>query len=192
MSIFSKPFEDKKVARARGFTTYTQFQQHTCSTDTTSEMSEGEEQIAELHRNATKHKDAKDWDKAIGCLRAATNLTSNVATSYPIAHYLRLPLFLQQAGLFDEAMQEFEKLLAGVESSVGKEFSHQPAQTQKMLCQARYAAIYDKMRLACQRSGFKEKAAEYETLAEKYKEDHLRLQKVDNARLEAKFKKRKG
>jgi NTP pyrophosphatase (non-canonical NTP hydrolase) len=66
---------------------------------------------------------------------------------YPIETFLRLPMYLQQAGRFDEALIEFKLMLQGKWSSAG-------AVREKHRVGARLlelVRVYDKMRLACQR-----------------------------------------
>lgn len=133
------------------------------------------ERIAELNRAATRYKDEKDWDKAIACLREASDLTPKSNMSYAAEHYTRLPLFLQQGGRFEEAMQEFESLLASVPGIIAKEFAHQNKTTRTMLEHAYYYTIYDKMRLACKRQKLIDKAAEYEALYNEHKAKHAKM-----------------
>ncbi len=98
------------------------------------EPTEAEQRIRELHKQATRYK-GNNWEKAITCLREAQQLMPTVITEYPVSQYLRLPLFLQQAGRMKEAKKEFEKLLDM------EMFSHPHL----------VATVYDKMRLAYQR-----------------------------------------
>lgn len=96
---------------------------------------ETEERIRQLHLSATKQVESGEFDKAIKNLSEAQELMPTVATEYPIQQYLRLPLTLQKAGRFDEAVSEFNRLL---DSDI-KPY-HKPG-------------IYDKLRLAHQREG---------------------------------------
>ena len=66
---------------------------------------------AELLKLATQYKSDGDWDKAIAALRQAQAGMLASGVLYPAATWCRLPLYLQQAGKFDEAMQEFDFLL---------------------------------------------------------------------------------
>ena len=129
--------------------------------------SEDEQRIAALHREATEHKASKEWDKAIACLQEAERLKPKVATIYPVKHALRLPLFLQQAGRFDEAMQEFQKLLDGTEARIAHQFSHQKKTVQKKLAHADYADIYKAMSTACKREKRMDLTEKYQNLSKK-------------------------
>ena len=129
-----------------------------------------EQRIAALHREATELKGKKEWDKAIACLQEAERLKPKVTTIYPVKHALRLPLFLQQAGRFDEAMQEFQKLLDGTEARIAHQFSHQKKTVQKKLAHADYADIYKTMCTACKREKRFEQVQEYTKLFEHHTE----------------------
>ena len=134
-------------------------------------------ETAALLRKATEYADAKDWDCAISCLRKA-----NARAPFQVLgkSALRLPLYLQKAGRFDEAMREFERLLSGVESGINSQFAHRSTSVRTMLAHAEYQAIYDKIRLAFQRQGLAAQAAEYGKLAENHKRHHARLMKLEN------------
>ena len=47
-----------------------------------------------LLREATQWSDAKDWDRAIACLRQANARMKVSPVSYPVQTWLRLPLYL--------------------------------------------------------------------------------------------------
>ena len=126
-----------------------------------------EQRIAALHRQATEHKDNKEWDKAVTCLREAERLKGNVLTVYPVKHSLRLPLFLQQAGRFDEAMREFQALLDGTEARIARQFSHQKKTEQTKIVHADYADIYKAMSTACKREKRMDLVEKYQNLSKK-------------------------
>ena len=133
------------------------------------------ERIAELNRTATCYKDEKEWDRAIACLREAAALTPESELSYPAEHYTRLPLFLQQGGYFDEAMREFELLIASTPSIIAKDYAHQNKTARSMIEHSFYYTIYDKMRVACKRQKLPDEAAKYETLHVEHKGKHAQL-----------------
>lgn len=121
-----------------------------------------------LLREATQWADVKNWDKAIACLKKTGDRAG-----------LRLPLYLQKAGRFDEAMLEFERLLMNVKATANRDFAHQNKSGRTMLAHAEYQRIYDKMRVACKRQGIQDKAAEYEALSESHRKTHARLFKKE-------------
>jgi tetratricopeptide (TPR) repeat protein len=104
-----------------------------------------------LLKEATAKHDTKDLLGAIRCLREAYELLGTFSISYPVETYLRLPLYLQKAGLFQEAMESFNSILKSAVSQVARDFAHQDAVTQLSLVAMNRHAIYDKMRVACKR-----------------------------------------
>jgi tetratricopeptide (TPR) repeat protein len=139
--------------------------------------SKEDEEIAALHREATRLKDAGDWDKAIAALQKAQNMMrrSNVANT--TESWLRLPLFLQQGGRFDEAMEEFNRLLAETDARIANEFSHQPEFAQYGFTHQVRATIYNKMRVACKRQNLLDETARYKALHDEYmgKDEQFRV-----------------
>lgn len=122
-------------------------------------------EIAQLHRDATAYKDGKNWDEAVACLKRANELMVLSGTSYGVDRWLRLPIFLQQAGKMDEADMSFSWLLSDVdrqiEADLGQQSTNVKAATKHGMC----AAIYDKWRLAWKREKQPVKAEYYEALA---------------------------
>lgn len=140
--------------------------------------SPAEEHFAALHREATQHKENGDWEKAIACLREAENLNPFM----PVKSAVRLPLFLQQAGHFDEAILEFQKLLDNTEDRVLNWLPKRNISSKKMLIHADLMHIYQSMHTACKREKLQEQANEYAELAEKHKAQHAKLLKAEQAR----------
>ena len=110
-----------------------------------------EKQSSNLLKKATQKKRDGDLDAAIACLREAYGLMSKHTTIYPIDTYLRLPLYLQHAGRYGEAMAEFEQLLCNTPPTVVKEFPHAPREVLQSIAAMRYADIFDKVRLSTHR-----------------------------------------
>lgn len=93
-------------------------------------------------REATAKKKADDMEGAIESLREAYEIISKTSINYTIDPYLRLPLYLQQAGKNDEAWSEFNRLIV----------EGYPNQMKiRELIPMDHSAIYDKMRLFLQR-----------------------------------------
>lgn len=136
---------------------------------------EKDKEISELSGKATQFYGDKEWDRAIECLEKVRALLRDNTTIYPIATWLRLPLFLQQAGRFEEAMRQFDKLLAEVDAMAAKNFSHHPEFIQEMHACSDKSAIYDKMRLACKRQKIMEEAEKYEDLSNQYEDKRAKL-----------------
>jgi tetratricopeptide (TPR) repeat protein len=121
-----------------------------------------DEETSELKREATRLKNVGDWDGAIAALIKAKDRTDS--------DDLRLPIFLQQAGKFDEAMIEFNRILSRVDEQYSREFSHQPVFIQQGQALHAKATIYDKMRLACKRQKLSDEASRYAAICEEYRE----------------------
>lgn len=145
-------------------------------------MSKLEDKISFLHREATSLKSEKKLNEAISCLREAEELKLQVTMTYPIKHYLRLPLFLQQNGQFDEAMQEFQKLLDNTESRVSNGLPKNSKSAKKMLVYAELSEIYMSMATACKREKMTDLADKYKSLGEENKKKHAKLFKADLAK----------
>ncbi|MBQ3059546.1 MAG: hypothetical protein IJD16_04440 [Desulfovibrio sp.] len=107
--------------------------------------------IAALHRRATEFKDAKQWEEAIACLRKAKELIGPSMGGYTVQRLCRLPLFLQQAGHFEEALIEFQVLLDNAEAANQEEFGHQRKNVQEKFLHLRLSQIYGHMITACKR-----------------------------------------
>jgi hypothetical protein len=94
-----------------------------------------------LLKEATVKKKEKDWDSAIALLREAYAEIQKEGIEHSINTYLRLPLFLADAGRRDEAWAEFNRLLTDVSNENPE------------LIPMSHSQIYDKMRLSLQREG---------------------------------------
>lgn len=153
-----------------------------------------EEKIAALHQEATANKKT-NWDKAITCLQEAADLMRRHDSKHETERWTRLPVFLQQAGRFDEAMLEFERLLKEVKPRMLNEMSESryPGAV-KIYTHLAYCQIYDKMRMACKRQKMPDKASEYQDLSERHRLVFDELRRVadlaQDAELEA-FKQRR-
>ena len=143
---------------------------------------QAEDRVSELHRQATIYKNDANWDKAIACLREAEKLKCGVETIYPIKHALRLPLFLQQGGYFNEAMAEFQKLLDGTEDRVLSWLPKRNISSKTMLIHADLMNIYQSMSTSCKREKLQALADEYAELAEEHKSLHMKLLKAEQTR----------
>lgn len=155
--------------------------------------------ISVLHREATQLKDSGEWDKAIAALQEAQELMRKSDEIHTIERWLRLPIFLQQGGRFDEAMQEFNRLLDELNDRTADEFDHQPEFIQRGATYHQRAAIYNKMKVACKRQKLPEEAAKYEKLRDEYYAKHEEYMKErddymkqEHARFEARREERRA
>lgn len=108
-----------------------------------------------LLRAATSHGASKDMQAAVMCLQAATSRMHYSPVSYPIETWLRLPLYLQKAGRYQEALTEFEKLISETEARIARAFSHQSKAKQRIFCRQEIEVIRGKMQLAAERENRK-------------------------------------
>jgi tetratricopeptide (TPR) repeat protein len=140
-----------------------------------------DQEVATLHKRATSLKDDGRIDEAVQCLKRAQHLMRTEASySYPIEKWCRLPLFLQLAGHFDEAMQEFKRLIYEVDERLLKESRHLPDDIALLFRHAHLAVIYDKMKVACKREKRRDLAEKYLALSRQEWELHERaIKKVD-------------
>lgn len=70
-----------------------------------------DEAIAALLRESTAFKEAGDMGAAVASLQAAKALMLQSSTVYPAETWCKLPLYLQQAGLYEDALVELQFLL---------------------------------------------------------------------------------
>lgn len=143
------------------------------------------ERIAALHREATTHKDM-NWPAAVTCLQEAVSLMREHPGNYVLDRWTRLPVFLQQAGRFEEAMQEFEKLLSEVEGRVKQEGPDSAsAAWLEYMVNLNNQKIYDKIRMVCKREKRRDDAARYGALSKQYAERYFELRAIVDQEREA-------
>ena len=106
----------------------------------------------ELLKQATIKKNSGDLDGAIKLLRDAYGELDKSSMFYSIDVYLRLPLYLQEAGRKDEAWGEFNRLILWVNSKPRYSAEVTPMEQ---------SMIWDKMRLFLQREGKNESAVQF-------------------------------
>lgn len=140
-----------------------------------------DEETASLHREATRLKDAGDWDGAVAALQKAQDRMRKSNFSHTTEGWLRLPLFLQQGGRFDESMDEFNRLLNEVDERMANEFSHQPKRFWLGFAHHPRSVIYDKMRVACKRQKLLVEADKYETLRDEFRDKGEKFKKKFDA-----------
>jgi len=97
---------------------------------------------------ATQAKQDGDIENAIELLKTAYAKIKEEKIIYGIQTYLRLPLYLQEAGRGDEAWKEFNNLIISATSD-------------SLVMYMDHSIIYDKMRLFLQREGNNKAAIHY-------------------------------
>lgn len=131
----------------------------------------------EYQRLATKYKEQKNWDLALACLYVYKTKMEQKKFKIEVEQLLRFPLFLQQAGLFEEAKNELGHVYDYIYLSTPviqiSEFTDQNSKIKEELL-AKHSKLqdlgyfYDKARLIYQRGKKKEEAEELKKLSEKY------------------------
>ena len=109
-----------------------------------------------LLKEATTKKKSGDINGAIKALRDSYKILNENSVLSSIQTYLRLPLYLQEAGNSDEAWNEFNQLIMWVNTKP----RYSPAVTPMDL-----SIIWDKMRLHLQREGKNNYAVQFTVLS---------------------------
>lgn len=78
-------------------------------------MFASDEPLAALLRNSTAFKDAGQWESAIDALYQAKKLMLTSPVNHTAETWCKLPLYLQQAGMFEQSMVEFQFLIDDLE-----------------------------------------------------------------------------
>lgn len=119
-----------------------------------------DDKTAALHREATALADVGDLKGAVACLRKATKRMKTSPVSYPVLAWLRLPLYLQQAGQFKKAMTEFNRIIEDTDRRISHGCcAETTGEAKQQMKHADLQTIFDKMGLACKREGLSEEAA---------------------------------
>lgn len=71
-------------------------------------MGRGGNSSGDLLKQATANKKAGDWDGAISCLKQAYAKSLTEGVVHGLDAYLRLPKYLFEAGMLDEAWGEYQ------------------------------------------------------------------------------------
>lgn len=108
--------------------------------------------FGELMKQATAHKRAGNWEEALRCAGEAHAIAmASPAGGFAAEAWTKYPLYLQQAGRYDEAMRIFHQVLEAADSILAREMSHQPAFIQRGYASNLRSVVFDKMRVAAER-----------------------------------------
>lgn len=125
------------------------------------------ERVFALGREATEFKQNKRWPEAVDCLVRQRAIAQDCSQGLDMPTLLRLPLFLQQAGRFEEALAEFERLAKDAEALVASWISPSSSEaTRALMIAIDRQRVYDKARVACKREKRSDLEAHYRSLAE--------------------------
>ncbi|MBN6060439.1 hypothetical protein [Aggregatibacter actinomycetemcomitans] len=140
----------------------------------------------ELQRLAIQYKDNKDWDMALACLFKSNMIRQRNKENIMDTDLLRLPLFLEQAGKFEEAKNELQRVFEYLDENI-QQLIH-PTHHYKALLIKKFKAIsveylFDKARLIYKRQGLRDKSEEFAKLSMKFRiESELYSNKLDRFR----------
>ena len=149
--------------------------------------SEMEMRYRELNREATALTDS-DIQSAIAKLFEAKLICEEHDIDSGIERRLRLPLFLQRGGRFDEAMIEFNHLLDTTDFRVDHFLSSGSSLHKLANKHLESSKIYDKMRLACKREKRKADADYFAAKSTEHRAAWDELQPIIDAEREAESK----
>ncbi len=110
-----------------------------------------DETIRTLHLGATEKANAGDMDGAVDLLQRSNKLFSKTATIYPVEARLKLPLYLQKAGKFDDAIKELGSINDILDEEYEKKFPHLTKEERMALLFHDKSTINDKARLIHER-----------------------------------------
>lgn len=142
----------------------------------TVQVSPPDEELRRLNREATEAKKIKDWERAVVCLQLARERMRDSTCSHTLESWLRLPIFLQQAGRFDEAMAEFNLLIQDTKPRIDRELAHALPYARRFSIASSLMRIYDKMRLACQREKLPRETERYAKMSEQQRDIREKLE----------------
>lgn len=115
-------------------------------------------EVKNLLKKATALKSKRELHKAIGCLEKADALANRAGIFETKPSGLRIPMYLQLAGRYDEAMTIFSQYLSTDPVDAANIVKHRPIHIRRSSsCQA-FSRIYDKMRLVTMRQGMEREA----------------------------------
>jgi hypothetical protein len=122
--------------------------------------------VTELSKAATQLK-SKDPGAAIEKLREAQAIARRFAMNgLGVQWWLRLPLFLQLAGRATDADAEFSRIEDEIKRPAGH-FAVADGKLPPHATHSHLAQLYDKWRLACERSGDLDRASTYRLIADR-------------------------
>lgn len=121
-----------------------------------------DEVLADLNRRATDAKEQKNWPEAISLAQQAKARQGNMYQD------TRLAMYLQHGGRFEEAMVEFEWLLAQVPAQVDASAVPNSAKRRQSDIARMNAKVHDKIRVAAKREKRPDLVSKHQALVDQY------------------------
>lgn len=133
---------------------------------------ENDKKISELNKQATQLQ-YSDYNKAIECLEIVWKLIPNAMMNYGAKGYIRLPIFLQQVGRFEDAKQRFNELTHMAEHyAIQISQNHDLKEYYYPFCKEHFLSeVYDAMRIVYKRENLIEDADHFKKLSEFHYEE---------------------
>ncbi len=138
-----------------------------------------------LQKLATRFKKI-NWNESLTCLYKANQLVEESKEAQSLQNITRLALFLQQAGRFEEAKFELQRLFENVDNYVinyNKMFSKTDELRMQWMESSYLAHLFDKARLIYRREKLIDESKQFLELSEQYKKTEIEL----HQKLQAKF-----
>lgn len=127
----------------------------------------------ELQKLATSYK-GDNWALCLACLFKAKPFLYTKGSAPLLQQMTRLPIFLQQAGLFEESKYELQELFDNVDSHIEKcvESIGKNEELYKKYLKALYLNhLFDKARLIYKREGLNNLSIQFKSIASSYFEE---------------------
>lgn len=123
----------------------------------------------QLERRATELKRSGDLSGAIECLQRAQVMRGILRSETRLAKYL------QEAGRFDEAIEEINQMIAESLAWADGNFDHKPRSVRRCQQAGRVASLHDDAALICKREGAKEQLVHHEQESRRWWQLHNEL-----------------
>lgn len=118
--------------------------------------------FGELMKRATAFKREGNWEDALRCCREAHEMAmSSPSGGLSEEAWTKYPLYLQQAGRYDEAMSVFRQVIEASDAIIARDLGDQPAFIQRGYAHNLRRIVFDKMRVAAKREKRLEEAEEF-------------------------------
>ncbi|HRQ57639.1 MAG TPA: hypothetical protein PLN31_09480 [Azoarcus taiwanensis] len=148
---------------------------------------------ARLKKEATQHKRNGDWGSALSCMKKVHEMwMADGAADVAPESWAKYPLYLQQAGRYDEAMQVFRDVLARADELATRSLIDPLPFLRKGYAKHFEHVIYDKMRVAARREKRPDDAARFQALADEAEDAFEAFKRVRDLHNERRAKKLEG
>lgn len=152
--------------------------------------------FGELMKRATAFKRQGNWEDALRCCREAHVMAmSSPNGGLSEEAWTKYPLYLQQAGRYDEAMRVFRQVVDASDAIIARDLGDQPAFIQRGYAHNLRLIVFDKMRVAAKREKRHDDAEEFRRqacAAEEAFEAFCKVRDLHRAREREKYEKKRA